>query len=204
MNPKIAEILLKIKAVHLQPDNFFTWTSGIKSPIYCDNRQIISYPQHRKVVVDEFVDYIKTNFPDTEVIAGTATAGIPWAAWIADELNLPLVYIRGESKGHGLKNAIEGKVEENQKVLIIEDLISTGKSSIAAANEAKSVNLEVAAVLSIFTYGFDKARIQFEASNLDFFSLCDLDSLLQYAKDQSLLTNEQIAIISQWKMDQEN
>jgi orotate phosphoribosyltransferase len=154
--------------------------------------------------VDEFIDYIKTNFPDTEVIAGTATAGIPWAAWIADKLNLPLVYIRGASKGHGLKNAIEGKVKENQKVLIIEDLISTGKSSIAAANEAKTAKLEVAAVLSIFTYGFDKARIQFEASNLDFFSLCDLDSLLQYAKDQSLLTNEQIAIISQWKMDQEN
>jgi orotate phosphoribosyltransferase len=204
MNPIIAEILLKIKAVHLQPDNFFTWTSGIKSPIYCDNRQIISYPQYRKVVVDEFVDYIKTNFADTEVIAGTATAGIPWAAWIADELKLPLVYIRGASKGHGLKNAIEGRVTEGQRVLIIEDLISTGKSSIAAATEAKTAKLKVSAVLSIFTYGFDKTRSEFEVNNLDFYSLCDLDSLLLYAKEQSLLTNEQIAIISQWKMEQEN
>ena len=135
----VAKALLESRAVHIQPnpDKFFTWTSGRRSPIYCDNRQLISYPKFRKNITTEFVNYIKENFPNTELIAGTATAGISWAAWIADELELPMVYIRSKPKGHGLKSAIEGHAQKGQKTLIIEDLISTGKSSFEAFEHCK-------------------------------------------------------------------
>jgi orotate phosphoribosyltransferase len=199
MKHEIAKILLEIKAVNLSPDDFFTWTSGIKSPIYCDNRQIISYPEYRNVVVDKFVNLIKDQYSNAEVIAGTATAGIPWAAWIADKLNLPMIYIRGSAKGHGLKNAIEGKVDKGQKVVLIEDLISTGKSSVAAAKEIQNDELELLTTLSIFTYGLDLSKEKFAVDNLTFTSLCDIDALLEYAGEENLLTDEQIAIIKEWK-----
>jgi len=204
MNKEIAKILLEIKAVHLEPENFFTWTSGIKSPIYCDNRQIISYPEHRTLIVNKFIELIESKYPQTEVIAGTATAGIPWAAWIADKMNLPMIYIRSSSKGHGLKNALEGKVEKNKKVLVIEDLISTGKSSIAAAKEVRSGNLELLGVVSIFSYAFKKAQQAFEKENIAYSSLCDLDTMLDYSQEEKLLTLDQIDIINKWKTSIEN
>lgn len=199
MNKDIAKILLEIQAVHLSPDNFFTWTSGVRSPIYCDNRQIISYPEFRKFISKEFVKTIKQKYPQTEVIAGTATAGIPWAAWIADEMNLPMIYIRGNSKGHGLKNALEGKIEAGKRTIVIEDLISTGKSSIAAANEVIAANMKLEGVISIFNYGFDFAHQAFLDNNISYESLCDLEAMLQFAQENILLSQEQINIISEWK-----
>ena len=204
MEKSIAKILLEIKAVHLEPDNFFTWTSGIKSPIYCDNRQIISYPKMRAKVIESFVSVIKAEYPETQLIAGTATAGIPWAAWIAQELELPMIYIRSNSKGHGLKNSLEGKSSKGQKTLIIEDLISTGKSSIQAANDAKDNELEVLSVLSIFNYGFKKAQRAFNDANIPFLSLSNLQSMLELSLEEGLLSQEQIDIIKKWKKEIEN
>jgi orotate phosphoribosyltransferase len=204
MNKEIVKILLEIKAVHLEPNNFFTWTSGIKSPIYCDNRQIISYPDHRNFIVNKFIELIKKDYPQTEVIAGTATAGIPWSAWIADKMNLPMLYIRSSSKGHGLQNALEGKVELDKKVLVIEDLISTGKSSIAAAHEVRSANLDLLGVVSIFSYAFKKADLAFKKDNIPYTPLCDLNTMLEYSSEEQLLTSSQIDIIKQWKTSIEN
>lgn len=204
MEKKIAKILLEIKAVHLNPQDFFTWTSGIKSPIYCDNRQIISFPEMRNKVVGSFIEVIKENYTDTELIAGTATAGIPWAAWIAHELNLPMIYIRSSSKGHGLNNAIEGRYQKGQKTLIIEDLISTGKSSIQAALDAKENGLNIVSVMSIFNYGFNKAEAAFKSENIPYLSLSHLDAMLELSLDEDLLTQEQVDIISKWKKTVEN
>ena len=197
----IAKALLESKAVHIEPnpEKFFTWTSGRRSPIYCDNRQLISYPEFRKQITKSFVKYIQTEFPDTELIAGTATAGIAWAAWIADELNLPMVYIRSKPKGHGLKSAIEGKATSGQKTLIIEDLISTGKSSFEAYEHCKSDSLEVSAIVSIFTYGFPESVKKFTEHKLDFHSLCSVEDLLSYAKDQSLLQEADCDLVLNWR-----
>lgn len=199
MNKEIAKILLEIKAVHLSPDDFFTWTSGVRSPIYCDNRQIISYPNFRQYISKEFSKTIKEKYPNTQIIAGTATAGIPWAAWIADEMNLPMIYIRGKSKGHGLKNALEGKIEPGQHVIVIEDLISTGKSSIAAAKEVTEADMTLEGVISIFNYDFNFAHQAFVDANMEYYSLCNLGTMLEYAKEENLLTKEQIDIINEWK-----
>ena len=202
MSKEIAKILLDVKAVKLSPDDMFTWTSGTKSPIYCDNRQIISWPEKRKFVVKQFCERIKGLGP-VESIAGTATAGIPWAAWIADELNLPLIYVRGSSKGHGLKNAIEGKFEVGQKVVVIEDLISTGKSSIEAVAKLLSAGLEVIEVDSIFNYGLEKARSNFSKNGVSYHSLAELDDLLHYALNNQLLSDQQVGIIEIWKKETE-
>jgi len=197
----IAKALLESQAVHIKPnpDNFFTWTSGRRSPIYCDNRQLISYPEFRKTITEHFVAYIKEHHNDVELIAGTATAGIPWAAWIADQLELPMVYVRSKPKGHGLKSAIEGKISEGQKTLIIEDLISTGKSSIEAVEHAKNDKLNVLAVLSIFTYEFSDANTKFEEIKLPKHSLCTLTELLNYSKEHSLLNEADVNTVLEWK-----
>lgn len=202
MPSSIPKILLDIEAVKLSPNEMFTWTSGIKSPIYCDNRQIISWPQKRKEVVSQFCSHIK-ELEGVQAIAGTATAGIPWAAWIADELELPLIYVRGSSKGYGLKNAIEGRYESGQKVVVIEDLISTGKSSIEAVSKLLTAGLEVIEVASIFNYGFEKAKANFQKNGVNYHSLAELDDLLEYALNNQLLSDEQVGIINAWKKETE-
>ncbi len=201
MNNDVAKYLLETKAVHLEPkeENFFTWTSGIKSPIYCDNRQLISYPEARAKITASFCDLIREKFTGVELIAGTATAGIPWAAWISEALNLPMVYIRSKPKGHGMKSAIEGKISKSQKTLIIEDLISTGKSSIEAYHHAQNDELNVLSVLSIFTYDLNKAKLAFENESLTYHSLCNLESLLGYAESENLLSNKDTQMIKDWK-----
>jgi len=199
MNKEIARILLDIKAVHLSPDDFFTWTSGIKSPIYCDNRQIISYPNDRNIVVDQYIKLIKQKYPNTEVIAGTATAGIPWAAFIADRMNLPMIYIRSSAKGHGLKNAIEGHSTSGQKVVLIEDLISTGKSSVKAGLDVIEAKLELLGVVSIFSYGLDISKNKFSEVVMNYDALCDLDALLSYAASKNILSESQVEIVREWK-----
>jgi orotate phosphoribosyltransferase len=198
---EIAKILLEAKAVHIEPneDKFYTWTSGKKSPIYCDNRQLISYPEFRQEITKRFCRYIKECHPGTDLIAGTATAGIPWAAWIADELNLPMIYIRSKPKGHGLKSAIEGNFSKGQSTLIIEDLISTGKSSIEAFHHAVNEKLEVPAILSIFTYGFKEAHEKFKEEKVEYKSLCSVEDLLEYAQNQSLLNKAECELVLNWK-----
>ena len=197
----VAKALIESKAVHIQtnPEEFYTWTSGRRSPIYCDNRQLISYPEYRSEITKHFVMHIKENYADTELIAGTATAGISWAAWIADELELPMIYIRSKPKGHGMKSAIEGKILEGQKTLIIEDLISTGKSSFEAYEHCLNDRLNVQAILSIFTYQFKEADQKFTENNVPYHSLCTLDELLHYSKSTKALTDENVDMVKNWR-----
>lgn len=197
----VARALLESQAVHIEPnpEHFFTWTSGRRSPIYCDNRQLISYPEFRKQITKAFVSYIQQQHSQVELIAGTATAGISWAAWIADELDLPMVYIRSKPKGHGLKSAIEGKVQSGQKTLIIEDLISTGKSSFEAFEHCQQSELKTLAVMSIFSYGFPEAIAKFKQAGLSLHSLCQVEDLLDYAQEQGQLIQKDCEMILNWR-----
>ncbi len=193
----VAQILLKEKAVFLRPEEPFTWTSGIKSPVYCDNRLLISTVESREVIIKAFAD--KARSLGVDVIAGTATAGIPWAAWIAQELRLPLVYVRSSSKDHGRQNAIEGAVKPGQKTVLIEDLISTGKSSIAAAKKLEEAQVEVKSILSIFTYDFKQAREIFESNNLTFSSLSNFEVLAKVAYDNQMLNEAALNQVLEWR-----
>ncbi|MBL7663967.1 MAG: orotate phosphoribosyltransferase [Bacteriovoracaceae bacterium] len=196
---EISQILLDIKAVHLNPTNYFTWTSGIKSPIYCDNRKIISHHEYRTQITKAFADHIQTFHKEVEVIAGTATAGIPWASWIAQELKLPLVYVRSGAKAHGLKNQVEGSLSPQQKVILIEDLISTGKSSIEAAQAITGSGAEVLSIISIFSYDFESIPQIFKKAGYNYTSLTNLNSLLTVAEGQSIITKAQVEEIKTWK-----
>src|SRR5690554_2048543 len=160
----IAEALLRIGAVVLKPDQPFTWTSGIKAPIYCDNRLTISYPEIRELIADSFVQLIQEQYPATEVIAGAATGGIPHAAWVAQKLNLPMIYVRDKAKGHGKENLIEGNLNPGQKTVVIEDLFSTGGSSIKVAQAVKDAGGITLGIAAIFTYELDKATEGFSAA----------------------------------------
>lgn len=193
----VAAILLKEKAVFLRPEEPFTWTSGIKSPVYCDNRLLISTVESRETIIKAFAEKAKSLGVD--VIAGTATAGIPWAAWIAQELRLPLVYVRSSSKDHGRQNAIEGATKPGQKTVLIEDLISTGKSSIAAAKKLEEAGVEVKSILSIFTYDFAQAREIFESNKLNFSSLSNFEVLAKVAYDNKMLNESALNQVLEWR-----
>lgn len=193
----VAKILLKEKAVFLRPHEPFTWTSGIKSPVYCDNRLLISTVESRDFIIKAFVESIKPL--NVNLIAGTATAGIPWAAWIAQEMKLPLVYVRGSSKDHGRQNAIEGSVVAGQRSVLIEDLISTGKSSIAAASKLKEAGVEVLSVMSIFTYNFPMARDVFREAGFKTSSLSDFEILAKVAYDDKMLNQEALTEVLEWR-----
>lgn len=197
LQQQVARILLKEQAVFLRPEDPFTWTSGIKSPVYCDNRLLISTVESRDLIVKAFAQMAKAEGVD--VIAGTATAGIPWAAWIAMELKLPLIYVRSSSKEHGRQNAIEGKATAGCKTILIEDLISTGKSSIAAAKRLQEAELKVEKVLSIFTYGFKQADEVFTEARLVAQSLTTFDVLAQVAYDDKMLKAETLTQVLNWR-----
>lgn len=201
LEKEIINSLLKIKAVELRvnKDEWFTWTSGIKSPIYCDNRLIMSYPEIRKQVAKAFVEKIKKLYPDVGYIVGTATAGIPHAAWISDIMNLPMLYVRSSAKEHGKTNQIEGKVEAGKKVVVIEDLISTGKSSVIAAKALQESGLNVLGVVAIFSYNLDKAAKKFQEANIPFTTLTNYDVLLDLAKEEGLIGAEENSILLQWR-----
>lgn len=201
---EIARQLLKIGAVHLRPDQPFTWTSGVKSPIYCDNRMTMSYPEVRRFIAKSFADVIREQYPQTEVIAGTATAGIPHAAWVSEELNLPMIYVRDKAKGHGRNNQIEGVLEEGKKVLVIEDLISTGKSSILAAKAVEEAGAVVVAVMAIFSYQFEKADKAFKEAGYPYQALSHYSALLHEAKEQGILQEEQMEELSSWRINPES
>ena len=187
----VAKALLDIGAVKIQPDDPFTWASGIISPIYCDNRQIIGNVDARKDIVKYFIEKIKEISPETEVIAGTSTAGIPHAAFISDAMELPMSYVRGSKKKHGTGRLIEGASVKGKKVVLIEDLISTGGSSIEAAEILREEGAEVEIVLAIFSYQLEKARDNFESSGFKYETLSDLDALLDVSIEESLLTEEE-------------
>lgn len=184
---KLAQDLLKIKAVFLSPDEPFTWASGIKSPIYCDNRLTLSYPEIRERIAKGMAEIIKAQFPECEIVMGTATAGIPHATLTSYLLNMPCGYVRGGNKDHGRKNQIEGKYEKGQKVVLIEDLISTGGSSLEAVEALREAGLEVLAVISIFTYGMKKAVENFKAHNCKAISLVTFDELLHEAVENNYI-----------------
>lgn len=178
---EVAEYLLEIKAVVLQPANPFTWASGLRSPIYCDNRKTLSYPKVRRYIKNAFVDIISEEFASCDVIAGVATAGIPHGALVADVLNKPFIYVRDKPKGHGMENRIEGKLEAGQKVVLIEDLISTGGSSLKAAEAVREAGAEVIGLGAIFTYGFQKAEDAFATAKCPYFTLSDYPTLIKGA-----------------------
>ena len=201
MKKEIAKILLTLNAVALRLEPPFTWASGRFSPIYCDNRLIISSPKDRKVVADGFVKLIEKNSWQPDVIAGTATAGIPHAAWVAEKLDLPMVYVRSSAKGHGKQNRIEGTLQAGQKVVLIEDLISTGKSSIDAANGVVDAEGDLLGVAAIFTYGLPVAEKQFTDANMAFDTLTSFETLMDVAEELGTLTAAQKDIIAAWQQD---
>lgn len=200
---QIASELLDIKAVYLKPEEPFTWASGIKSPIYTDNRMTLSYPETRTLIENGFVDQIKEHFPEVEVIAGTATAGIPHGAIIADKMNLPFAYIRSKPKDHGAGNQIEGRVVNGQKMVIIEDLISTGGSVLDAVAAAKREGADVLGVAAIFTYELPKATENFEKADMKLVTLSNYSELIKVAKAQGYINEDGLNLLKKFKENQE-
>jgi orotate phosphoribosyltransferase len=200
----VAEKLLQISAIRLSPNEPFTWASGWKSPIYCDNRKALSFPYIREFIKSEMCNVVFEKFPDAGLLAGVATAGIAWGAMAADQLKLPYIYVRPKPKEHGLGNQIEGFYEPGQKVVVIEDLISTGKSSLQVVEVLRKSSLDVIGMVSIFDYGFDIAKKSFEESNVFFQSLTNYETLISLAIEKKIVSAEQETILLNWKTDPAN
>ncbi len=198
---KTAELLLQINAIKLRPENPFTWASGWQSPIYCDNRIILSYPAIRNFVREEMAKQVEALYGKPEVIAGVATGAIGIGMLVAEYLGLPFIYVRPEPKSHGRQNQIEGYLEANQKVVVIEDLISTGKSSLNAVNALKSQNAVVKGMVAIFTYGFDAAAENFAKNEVDLHTLCDYENLIKKASESSYIREDQMATLMEWRQN---
>ena len=196
---KIAEFLLQIKAIKLQPDKPFTWASGWRSPIYCDNRKTLSYPEIRTYIRQQFVIAINEKFSKPDLIAGVATGGIAQGALVAEEMGLPFAYVRSEAKSHGLSNLIEGVVEKGQSVVVIEDLISTGGSSIKAVEALQNAGCEVKGMAAIFTYGFKQAENNFKKTNCDFVTLSDYESLIKQALKLNYISDKDLTSLKKWR-----
>ncbi|WP_270181814.1 orotate phosphoribosyltransferase [Alkalihalobacillus sp. CinArs1] len=197
----IAKALFDIEAVTLKPNDPFTWSSGMRSPIYCDNRLTLSFPSVRKEIAEGLVNLIKERFRDVDVIAGTATAGIPHAAWVSEKLNLPMVYVRSSAKGHGKGNVIEGKITKGEKVVVIEDLISTGGSAIDAASQLKNAGAEVLGVAAIFTYGMKKGEEHFSQHQIEWHTLTNFDELLTCATETGMIKEREVQSLLNWRDD---
>jgi orotate phosphoribosyltransferase len=195
----LAKYLLEIKAVELNTKNFFTWASGIKSPIYCDNRKTLSFPKIRNYIKDSFVNFIQDKYPQTELIAGVATGAIAHAALIADKMNLPMVYIRSSNKNHGLGNRIEGIVKNKQKVVVIEDLISTGGSSLSAVEALRQKGADVVGLIAIFSYNLKIANDNFLNSKCQMDTLTDFNTLLKIAINENYIETEDLSVIEKWR-----
>lgn len=200
LSREIAESLLEIKAVTIADErHLFTWVSGIKSPVYCDNRMTISYPDVREKIASGFVEIIKERFPDVEIIAGTATAGIPHAAWVAQKLNLPMVYVRSTPKGHGKGKQTEGVMATGSKVVLIEDLFSTGGSSLKACQAINEEGGQVIACLAIFSYNFDQVKEKFDTENIPFDTLTDYETLLPIAVEKGYIEASSYDALIKWR-----
>jgi orotate phosphoribosyltransferase len=197
----VAELLLKSGAVILRPKKPFTFTSGIRSPIYCDNRLLLSRPKLRKQIVDCYVRKMKEERKDYKVIAGIATASIPWAALIAEQLGKPMIYIRNAAKEHGRKNIIEGGLEKGQSVLVVEDLVSTGGSSVSSVEAARNEGGVVETCLAIFTYELDKAREAFEQAKCTLVTLSNFSTLVKVAAEKGYIKKEELETVIEWSKD---
>ncbi|HEY8959161.1 orotate phosphoribosyltransferase [Chitinophaga sp.] len=196
---QVAEKLLQVQAVKLSPAQPFTWASGWKSPIYCDNRKVLSFPYVRDYIKSELSNLVFETFPDAAVIAGVATAGIPHGALVADQLKLPFIYVRSKPKEHGMGNQIEGVLQPGQPVVVIEDLISTGKSSLEAVQAIRAAGGEVIGMVSIFNYGFDVAVKAFEAAGVPFYSLSNYTAMIALAEEKGIVSADEIATLQAWR-----
>jgi len=197
----VAEKLLQAGAIKLQPQQPFTWASGWRSPIYCDNRRLLGFPYIRDFVKSEMCSLIFNRFADADLLAGVATAGIAWGAMAADQLKLPFVYVRPKPKTHGMGNQIEGYFEAGQPVLVIEDLISTGKSSLEVVEVLRQSGLNVVGMISIFTYGFPEAEAAIAAANLPYASLTNYSALVQLAAENGVVAADEIELLNRWRLD---
>jgi orotate phosphoribosyltransferase len=200
----VAEKLLEIQAIQLNLEAPFTWASGWKSPIYCDNRKTLSFPAIREFIKSEMCNIIFEQFPDADYLAGVATAGIAWGAMAADQLKLPFIYVRSKPKEHGMGNQIEGYYEKNKKVVVIEDLISTGKSSLEVVQALRIAGMEISGLVSIFNYGFNKASAAFQSEGIQTHSLTDYPTLIQLAVDKGSVNVDQQKILVKWREDPAN
>ncbi len=198
MTEEIAKILLDTRAVTLSPRAPYKYASGILSPIYCDNRLLMSYPERRRVIIENFKRIIQENNIEFDVVAGTATAGIPWAAWLAAEYNKPMIYVRSTKKVYGKENTMEGKLNPGQKVLIIEDLVSTGKSSVGAVGAARTAGGIVSHCLAIFSYELEKSKNSFEEKNCKLISLCNFSTLVPIAVESNYINEEEKDTVLEW------
>lgn len=196
---EVTKKLLEINTIKIQPSNPFTWASGWKSPIYCDNRKILSYPETRTFIRDKFVDVIKEKYPEAEVIAGVATGAIAIGALVAEVLGLPFIYVRSKPKGHGLENLIEGDLEPHKKVVVIEDLVSTGISSLKAADAVNNFGGNVIGMVAIFTYNFPLAKENFKKAKIELTSLSRYQTLIDTAVETGEVTVDQIDTLMQWR-----
>ena len=199
----VAKQLLDIKAVKLNPENPFTWASGWKSPIYCDNRKVLSYPAARKVVYEAFVEVIKKNFKDVDVIAGVATGAIAYGMMVAEVLGLPYVYVRPKPKDHGTGSQVEGDLPANARVVVVEDLISTGGSSLAAVDALQKAGANVLGMVAIFTYNFIKSRRAFENANIELHTLSHYEALLETAVEENYIKPEYLDVLKEWRINPE-
>ena len=197
----VAEKLLQVNAVKLNPENPFTWASGWKSPIYCDNRRVLSFPFIRDYIKSELCNVVFEKFPDADLLAGVATAGIAWGAMVADQLKLPYVYVRPKPKEHGLGNQIEGYYERGQNVVVIEDLVSTGKSSLQVVDVLREAGVEIAGMVSIFTYGFPVASEMLQKAGIIYYPLTDYPTLIQLAAEKRIISSDQSEILLKWQAD---
>ena len=201
---KVAEFLLQIKAIKLQPNNPFTWASGWKSPIYCDNRITLSHPAIRTYIRQKLTSLVQEEFGSVSVIAGVATAGIPQGVLVAQELGLPFIYVRAKAKEHGRENLIEGEFSPGQRVVVVEDLISTGKSSLQAIQALRDGGCEVAGLVGIFNYGFDAAEENFKNAKCRFLTLSNYSALIEYAAEHSFISAEELKLLRTWREDPQN
>ena len=199
----VAKQLLDIKAVKLSPEKPFTWASGWKSPIYCDNRKVLSYPAARKVVYEAFVEVIKKNFKDVDVIAGVATGAIAYGMMVAEVLGLPFVYVRPKPKDHGTGAQVEGDLPEKARVVVVEDLISTGGSSLAAVDALQKAGANVLGMVAIFTYNFIKSRRAFENENVELHTLSHYEALLEKAVEENYIKADFLNILKEWRINPE-
>ena len=196
---QVAKSLLQINAIILQPNNPFVWAAGWNSPIYCDNRKTLSYPEIRNYIRQGLSAIVKNHYKSANVIAGVATAGIPHGALVAEELGLPFIYVRAKAKEHGKKNQIEGYFEQGQSVILVEDLISSGKSSLEAAAVLREAGMNVKGMVSIFTYGFDAATENFKVAECEYVSLCDYNTLLPQAIESQYIEESDLSILKEWR-----
>ena len=199
-----SKLLLQINAIKLNPKNPFTWASGWKSPIYCDNRTILSYPDKRNLICNYLVLQIEKNLKNFDVIAGVATGAIGIGMLVANKLNKPFVYVRSDRKKHGRKNSVEGFFQKNQKVVVIEDLISTGKSSLEACDSLLAEGLTIEGLVSIFNYNFDVSKKNFESKKIKYYSLCSYEFLIKFAAKQNYISEKEIQKLKSWRSDPEN